>query len=63
MDKMDKKIRKHFKDNGLPSPGVIKYIGLWGKGDCYAVTTGLFKLKRYCVYCTDGEIVSVRLRG
>lgn len=57
------KIRKYFKDNDLPKPGVINYIGKWAKGDCYAVTTGLFVLKRWCVYCIDGEIHSVRFRG
>lgn len=59
---MEKKIRKYFKENGLPSPGVINYIGKWAKGDCYAVTCGLFKLKRYCVYCINGEVSNARLR-
>lgn len=56
-------IRRYFKENNLPSPGVINYIGKWAKGDCFAVTCGLFKLKRYCVYLINDEIVSVRLRG
>ena len=59
---MIEKIRKYFKANDLPKPGVINYIGKWAKGDCYAVTTGLIRLKRYCVYCIDGEIHSVRQR-
>lgn len=57
------KIRKHFKENDLPTANVINYIGKWAKGDCYAVTCGWFKLKKYCVYCIDGEIHSVRFRG
>ncbi len=60
---MKEKIRQHFKNNDLPSVGVINYIGKWARGDCYAVTCGLFRLKRYCVYCIDGEIHSVRHRG
>ena len=56
------KIQKYFKENNLPKPGVINYIGLWALGDCYAVTCGWFKLKKYCVYCIDGEIHSVRRR-
>lgn len=60
---MENKIRRYFKENNLPSAGVINYIGKWARGDCYAVTCGLLKLKKYCVYCIDGEIHSVRLRG
>ena len=62
MDEMKEKIRQHFRINNLPKPGVINLIGRWAKGDCYAVTCGLFRLKRYCVYCIDNEIHSVRLR-
>ena len=60
---MDKKIRQYFKDNDLPSPGVIKLIGKWAKGDCYAVTCGIIRLKKYCVYCIGEDIHSVRFRG
>ncbi len=60
---MKKKIRQYFKDNGFPSPGCINLIGKWAKGDCYAVTCGIFRLKKFCVYCIDGEIHSVRFRG
>ena len=60
---MKDKIRKHFKENGLPKPGVINHIGKWAKGECYAVTCGIIKLKKYCVYCIDNEIHSVRKRG
>ena len=63
MDDIKKKIRKYFKEQGLPSPGAINRIGPWAYGDCYAVTTGLLKLKRYCVYCKGNEIHSVRLRS
>lgn len=59
---MEDKIRKYFKDNKLPKPNVIKYVGKWAFGECYAVTCGWFKLKRYCVYFIDGEISNVRLR-
>jgi len=60
---MKDKIRKHFKGNKLPKPGVINYIGKWAHGDCYAVTCGLFKITKYCVYCVGNEIYSVRKRG
>lgn len=60
---MEDKIRKYFKDNKLPKPGVINHIGRWAKGECYAVTCGLVRLKKYCVYCIDDEIHSVRFRG
>lgn len=60
---MTDKIRAYFKANRLPSPGVIKHIGKWAHGECYAVTCGVFKLKRYCVYCIGEEIHSVRFRG
>lgn len=62
MEEMKEKIRRHFRINNLPKPGVINFIGRWAKGDCYAVTCGIFRLKRYCVYCIDSEIHSVRLR-
>ena len=60
---MEDKIRKFFKDNKLPKPGAINYIGKWAHGTCYAVTCGIVRLKKYCVYCIDDEIHSVRLRG
>lgn len=63
LEEMKKKIRQYFSDNDLPKPGVINHIGKWAKGECYAVTTGLFKLKKYCVYCIGDEIHSVRFRG
>lgn len=62
MDDIKEKIRKHFKAQGLPSPGAINLIGPWARGDCYAVTTGLLRLKRFCVYCIGNEIHSVRQR-
>ena len=62
--KMKDKIRKYFKDNNLPKPGVINHIGRWAYGECYAVTCGWFRLKKYCVYFDESnEIKSVRLRG
>lgn len=60
---MNDKIKAHFKANGLPKPVTINYIGKWAHGECYAVTCGLVRLKRFCVYLTDGEIVSVRKRS
>ena len=59
---MAAKIRKHFKKEGLPTPVTIKYIGQWAKGECFAVTCGLFRLKKYCVYFIKGTIHSVRRR-
>lgn len=57
------KIKKYFKENGLPKPVTIKHIGRWAHGECYAVTCGLVRLKRYCVYFSgNGEINSVRKR-
>ena len=61
MDIKDK-IKQHFKNNDLPKPGVINHVGKWAKGECYAVTCGTIFLKRYCVYCVDDEIHSVRKR-
>jgi len=60
---MKDKIKQYFKDNDLPKPCTINYIGKWAKGDCYAVTCGLICLKKYCVYCIDDKINSVRFRG
>lgn len=60
---MRDKINIYFKQNGLPKPITINHIGRWAHGECYAVTCGLFILKKYCVYCIDDEIVSVRKRG
>lgn len=59
---MENKIRAYFKANKLPKPGTIKLIGAWAHGACYAVTCGLLRLKRYCVYCIGDEIHSVRRR-
>jgi hypothetical protein len=60
---MNEKIIKYFKENELPKPVTINHIGRWAKGECYAVTCGIFKLKKYCVYCVDNEINNVRFRG
>ena len=62
-EKMNKIIRQHFKENNLPSPGAINHIGKWANGECYAVTTGLIRLKKWCVYCIGDKVHSVRLRG
>lgn len=59
---MKEKIRQHFKANKLPKPGVINLIGPWAHGECYAVTCGLVRLKRFCVYCIGDKIHSVRQR-
>ena len=58
-----KKIREYFKEHKLPKPGVINYIGKWAHGECYAVTRGWIKLKRYCVYFIGDEIHDVKKRG
>lgn len=57
------KIRKYFKEHGLPSPGIISGPIPWAYGNCYAVTCGFLVLKKYCVYCSEGEIVDVKFRG
>ena len=63
MDENRDKIFAHFKANKLPKPVTINYIGRWAHGTCYAVTCGLFFLKKYCVYFNmDNEIESVRRR-
>lgn len=59
---MEKKIRAYFRAHKLPKPGAIRLIGVWAHGACYAVTCGLLRLKRYCVYCIGDEIHSVRRR-
>lgn len=59
---MKNKIKAYFKAHGLPKPVTINYVGKWAKGDCWAVTCGLVRLKRYCVYFIDDEIESVRFR-
>lgn len=61
-DKMVTKIREHFRANNLPKPGAINLIGPWARGTCYAVTCGLIRLRRFCVYCIGEEIHSVRQR-
>jgi len=57
-----KKIKEYFKHHKFPTPGVINFIGEWAYGYCYAVTTGLIRLKHFCVYFTDDEIVDVKER-
>ena len=61
-DGMINKIIEYFKSHDLPNPITIKYIGPWAFGKCYAVTCGIIKLKKYCVYFKDDEIYSVRKR-
>lgn len=56
-------IKKYFKENDLPKPVTINHIGKWAYGECYAVTCGLIRLKKYCVYCKGDAIHNVRLRG
>ena len=60
---MEKKIKEYFSKNKLPKPRQIDLIGKWAKGNCYAVSCGLIKAKKYCVYCMDDTVHSVRLRG
>lgn len=63
MSKVNKQIKAYFSKNNLPKPSVIRYIGRWANGECYAVTTGWIKLRKFCVYFNDYErIVSVRER-
>lgn len=57
------KIIQYFKENELPKPVTIKRVGFWAYGEVYAVTCGLFRLKKYAVYFSDGKITSVRFRG
>lgn len=57
-----RKIHQYFKAHKLPKPGVINFIGEWAYGYCYAVTTGLIKLKHFCVYFKDDEILDVKER-
>lgn len=60
---MEEKIKTYFKQHKLPKPVTINLIGPWAHGMCYAVTCGLFNLKKYCVYFNeDVEIHSVRRR-
>lgn len=62
-NKIRNMIIDYFKRNGLPKPVTIKHIGRWAHGECYAVTCGLIRLKKYCVYFgNDGGINSVRKR-
>lgn len=60
---MENKIKEYFKENKLPKPRQINLIGKWAKGDCYAVSCGLIKTKRYCVYCIGNTVHNARLRG
>lgn len=62
MSELETKIRQYFKDHKLPKPGAIIWIGPWARGECFAVTTGWLKLKRFCVYVINGEVHSVRQR-
>ena len=59
---MEQKIKDYFRDHGLKRPVTINRIGRWARGDCYAVTCGLLFLQKYCVYCIDDKIHSVRRR-
>lgn len=59
---MNDKIKSYFKNNKLPKPVTINYVGRWAKGDVYAVTCGLIRLTKYAVYFTDDEIHNVRKR-
>ena len=61
-DDFKRQIKEHFKEHKLPMPKVIKKTGKWGMGDVYAVTAGVFKNKRFCVYEHNGLIHSVRRR-
>lgn len=64
MEMNDKeKIIEYFKEKGLPKPVTIKLVGYWAYGVQYAVTCGIFRLKKYAVYFSDGRITSVRFRG
>lgn len=59
---MEQKIMEYFKENKLPKPGAINHIGKWAFGECYAVTCGIIRLKKYVVYCQKDRICSVRQR-
>ncbi|MGB4589512.1 MAG: hypothetical protein WBI17_09820 [Clostridiaceae bacterium] len=61
---MEQKIIEYFKKNKLPKPITIKLVGSWAMGDqVYAVSCKILKIKRFAVYCIEGEIHSVRERG
>ncbi len=55
-------IKSYFKEHKLPKPITIKIIGDWAFGSCYAVTCGLIRLKKYCVYFKEDEIFDVKER-
>jgi hypothetical protein len=55
-------IKERFKSDKLPKPISINYVGKWAYGDAYAVTCGLFKLSKYCVYFSGDEITHIRKR-
>lgn len=55
-------IKEYFKEFNLPKPKTIRKVGKWAHGDCYAVTAGMLKNKRFCVYEQNGLIHSVRQR-
>lgn len=62
-NKIRNMIIDYFKRNGLQKPVTINHIGRLAHGECYAVTCGLIRLKKYCVYFgNDGGINSVRKR-
>lgn len=60
--KMNEKIKRYFKQNKLPKPVTIKEIGPWAHGTCYAVTCGLLRIRKFCVYFIGNQIHSVRER-
>ena len=62
LEHAQKRIKERFRQDDLPRPVTINYIGKWAYGDCYAVTCGLIKLKKYCVYFIGDEITSIRKR-
>ena len=61
--KREEKIKREFKTRKLPKPVTINLIGNWAYGDCYAVTCGFIRLKKYCVYFIGDDIHSIRKRG
>lgn len=57
-----KAIYEYFAENDLPRPRKINFIGKWAKGECFAVSCGMLKTRKYCVYMIDGKVHSVRVR-
>lgn len=62
LEQAQKLIKERFRREILPKPVTINYVGKWAYGDCYAVTCGLIRLKKYCVYFLGNEIKSIRKR-